>query len=249
MMAVGCSDSDKVFDDITEGVTRGAVLRQIAVQSNSVAINSSNNVLQDGGNFAVDLEYQDDEDGALLSEMNVFVGYADNTDDGVDNSTAEVLLETVPASAFSDGPRGLPVLSYSVTAQEMQSALGLANDQLGLGGDDFTVRFEVVLTDGRTFSDGQNSGTITGSYFNSPFLNTVRIVCAPSMPTAGTWTVVTGDAYGDGWNGASLAVVIDGGETMSIANEYGGPNEQIFEFEVPSGSQTISIMFVSGVYD
>lgn len=249
-----CADSDKVVDSITDNVTRGAVLRQVSVLSNSVAINSATNVLESGGEFAVDLEYQDTENGSLLSSMNVYLSYADNTDDGVDNNTAEILHETVPASSFSAGDRGLPVFTYRISAEEMQTALGLQDSQLGLEGDDFVVRFEIVLTDGRSFTDAQNSGTITGSYFSSPFRNTIRIVCAPSVPTAGTWMVTTVDAWGDGWNGGFLAIVIDGMQTDMIENVDSGmpgPIEitQDYTFEVPDGSSTISIMYSSGAFD
>ncbi len=250
LLATACSESDKVIDQITGDVTRGAVLRQVEVIANSVAIDASNNTLVDGEQFAVMLEYQDTEDGALLQDMNVYVGYVDNTDDGADNSVAESLFETVPASAFSTGDRGLPVLTYMISAQEMQSSVGLSNDQLGLGGDNFTVRFELILTDGRTFSVENNSGTITGNYFRSPFLNSINVVCSPSKPTAGTWIFETVDSYGDGWNGASLAVVIDGADAGSIVNSGAtGTDPEVFELEVPTGSSTISIIFNGGDWD
>jgi len=226
LFTVGCSDSDEVFDQITDEVTRGAILRTVNVLSNSVAINSSTNVLESDGFFGVVLEYQDDEDGALLSQMDVFVGYIDNTDDGVDNSRGDVLVESVTPDQFGVSENNLPLIEYNITAQEMQTAVELSNDQLGLGGDRFAVRFEVVLTDGRSFSNDDNSGTITGSYFASPFLYNVNVVCAPSMPTAGTWMVDAEDTFGDGWNGGFLTIVLDGQEAATISNVDGGPNLQ-----------------------
>jgi len=249
LVVMSCSDSDKVIDQVTENVTRGAVLRQLNVISNSVAINSATNQLEEGEQFAVLLEYQDQEDGNLLSNMDVYVSFNDNTDDNGDNTKEEVLYETVNASEFAGGDRGFPQLTYSVSATAMQNALGLEGDNIGFGGDQFIVRFEVNLTDGRSFSSANNSGTITGSYFSSPFLNRVTVVCGPSVPTAGTWLVTTNDSYGDGWNGASLTIIIDGGDPQSIANVDGGPNAQNFEFEVPEGTQTISIKYVSGAWD
>ncbi len=249
LMAVSCSESNEVVDQITDGVTRGAVLRQLDVISNSVAINSATNVLEPGEQFAVLLEYQDDEDGALFSNMDVFVSFVDNTDDNGENSQGEVLVETIDASSFSTGDRGLPQLNYALSAQAMQSALGLEDMQIGFGGDQFIVRFQINLTDGRSFTDAQNSGTLTGSYFRSPFSNRINVVCGPSKPTAGTWIVTTNDSYGDGWNGASLEVVIDGAPFASIANVDGNGNDQTFEFVVPDGAQTISIKYVSGAWD
>lgn len=248
LFLASCADSDQIIDQVTEGSTRGAVLRALDVQSNSVAINSGTNVLLDGEKFSVLLEYQDTEDGALLSSMNVYGSYVDNTTGGA-NSKPEVLITNVPSSSFSIGERGLPTIQYDLTAQEMQSAMGLANDQIGLGGDDFAIRFEAVLTDGRTFSSANNSGNIAGSYFNSPFLYGVRVVCAPSVPTAGTWTFDMTDLYGDGWNGASLSVFLNGSadEAANIFIADGGA--EVVEFEVPSGTTAISIVFNSGAWD
>jgi len=251
-----CSDSDKVIDQITENEERGAVLRQVEVVSGSVEINSATNILVDGGMYSLLLEYQDTEDGTLLSNMDVYVGYDDNTDDNGDNSIAESLFETVPASAFSAGDRGLPQLLYSISSNAMQDHMNLASENIGLGGDAFTVRFVINLTDGRSFSNENNSGTITGSYFNSPFLNSVPVVCAPSMPTAGTWMVETTDSWGDGWNGGSLNIFLDAAEdpTVSIANVDSGQDGPVvivqnYDFDVPTGTQTIFINYSAGAFD
>ncbi len=249
LVTVSCNEGNQVVDQITEDVTRGAILRQLDVLSNSVAINSATNVLQDGENFSVLLEFQDDEDGALLERMDVFLGFDDNTDDGAENSVSEILFESIAASQFSTGDRGLPTFLYTATAQQMQSALGLDNNQIGFGGDDFVVRFEIFLTDGRSFSNDDNSGQITGSFFNSPFLTNVRVVCAPSVPTSGTWNFIATDTYGDGWNGAFLTINIDGADAGTIENLDGGPSEQAFDFEVPAGAQTISLVYTGGAFD
>jgi len=248
LLIVSCSESDKVVDQIVDGEQRGAVLRQTDVKSNSLALNSETGLFESGEQFAVDLEYQDHANGDLLEEMNVYLAFNDNTDDDTDNSVAEKLITSIPASDFSEGDRGLPVYSYSLDGVDMLSELGMNSDMLGIGGDQFAVRFEVVLTDGRKFSNANNSGTITGSYFSSPFLNGVTVVCAPTVPTPGNWTFVTNDSYGDGWNGASLTIVIDGAEAGSIAN-VDGDNMQTYEFNVPEGTKTISIKYVSGAWD
>ncbi len=43
--------------------------------------------------------------------------------------------------------------------------------------DQFSVRFELVLSDGRRFSSAQNSGTLTQTFFASPFLYTPTVTC------------------------------------------------------------------------
>jgi len=249
VLAVSCSESDKVYDQINDGITRGAILRQLTTFSNSVAINSSTNELEAGEEFSILLEYQDNEEGDLLANLLVYVGFDDNTDDGEDNSVAETLAETIPASQFTAGDRGLPQLMYSISAQDLQSAVGIRGDQIGFGGDRFQIRFEIVLTDGRTFSNDSNSGTITGSYFSSPFLNNVAVVCAPSVPTPGVWIFDTEDTFGDGWNGGFIDIVIDGAQAGVIENLDGGPKNQVFEFTVPEGTRTISLIYTGGSFD
>jgi len=240
-----CAEADTVFDDIISQEQRGAILRSFEVTSNQVAINTATNTINDGENFGVVLQEQDQENGALLSSVEVYVGYADNTAGGTDNDRDEVLAETIPAASFTADEFGLPRIDYSISGAAMQAAVGLANDQIA-GGDNFTVRFELVLTDGRRFSAADNSGTITGSFFSSPFLYNVNVVCAPSVPTAGDWVFDLQDSYGDGWNGAFLAVTIDG-EVTEVTIPDGSAAQVIVP--VPDGAQVISIVFNSGPWD
>ena len=91
------------------------------------------------------------------------------------------------------------------------------------GSDQFTIRFELVLTDGRRYSFADNTGTLTGSFFSSPFLYTATVVCPPKPPTAGVWTVDMQDAFGDGWQpttadggGAGLVITLSDGTVFEI---------------------------------
>ena len=101
--------------------------------------------------------------------------------------------------------------------------------------------------DGRTYSFAQNSGTLTGSYFASPFLYTATIVCPPTPPSSGDWTIDMVDAYGDGWNGAFLTVTLDG--TEYIYKVADGTSDTFETLAVPVGSEVISIQFTSGAWD
>ncbi|PHQ29467.1 MAG: hypothetical protein COC10_13880 [Sphingobium sp.] len=252
---LSCEDGDNVIDQVVADTTRGAVLRTIDILENEVLFSTGSSSIT-GGGFAVIIEEQDLEDGALLSEVEVYLGFRDNTVDpgAQDFDIADnVLYETIPASAFTEGEFGLPRYEFAATANEIQTALGLSGSQI-FGGDQFLIRFEVVLTDGRRFSFKDNSGTLTGSFFSSPFLYTANIVCSPSTPTAGTWTFTTTDSYGDGWNGGSLSVVLDGGTAIEITNtDPGGPYPtevtQVYTLEVPTGTSTISIQYNPGDFD
>ncbi len=200
LLFIACEDGEEVFDQIVENEQRGAVLRTVSVEESEILYDVATSTVL-GGNFTVILEEQDQEDGALLGSVEVYVAFEDETEGGTDNDQAEVLLETIPSSAFSPGEFGLPRTEYTVSAETLQTTLGLSGDQI-FGGDRFTVRFELILTDGRRFSLAQNSGTLTGAFFSSPFQYNVNVVCAPSVPTPGDWIFDLQDSFGDGFNGA-----------------------------------------------
>ncbi|MBA4746701.1 MAG: hypothetical protein H2058_15740 [Muricauda sp.] len=244
-----CDDGDAVIDEVFANTTSGIVLRTVNVESDELPIGQSDSY------FAVELEMQDEEDGALVESLDVYVSFKDNTieEGGTDFSAAEVQVGTVSSSEFTIGEYGFPRYSYSITLPEMLSTLSVSESNLD-GGDVFSIRFAANLVDGRTFSNGQNTDTSTGSFFASPFQYNATVVCPPSTPTAGTWEVYTADSYGDGWNGGVLTVVLDGTDTLEFVNTDGGlPDpglvEQSFSFEVPEGTETISIVYTGGAYD
>lgn len=194
LLATSCEDPDVVIDEVTAGTERGAVLRTVNLISNEIPIGN------DDSNFAVEVEIQDSENGDLVSSVEVYLGFRDNTvEEGeTDLDTDEVLVETIDPSSFEIGPFGLPRFGYQITLPEMLAALPITGADVN-GSDQFTIRFELVLTDGRRYSFADNTGTLTGSFFSSPFLYTATVVCPPKAPTAGTWTVEMQDAFGDGW--------------------------------------------------
>ena len=185
-----CETEDKAIDQVFAGVEYGAVLRKLEITSGSYNLSDLNSA------FSVIVEEQDEEYGALLSEVDVYVSKGGN----------EAMVSTVPASAFTIGEKGLPVTEISVT-------LGQALDALGLGsnygvGDVFGIRLSLKLTDGREFSAASASGSLQGSYFSSPFFYTSAILCTPKP---GDYGVDMQDSYGDGWQGDGIKVTFDGG--------------------------------------
>ena len=146
-----CEEGDEIFDQIRDAEQRGAILRTINVTSDEVPIGASESY------FGVEVEYQDQQDGDLLSALEVYVGFTDNTIEpgGTDKSKAEALAATIAASEFSIGEFGLPRTSYEITLPEMLSALALPDADVD-GGDVFGIRFEIVMTDCRRFSNDDN---------------------------------------------------------------------------------------------
>ncbi|NDV16452.1 hypothetical protein GO009_10480 [Muricauda sp. TY007] len=236
-----CDDGDAVIDEVFANTTSGIVLRTVNVESDELPIGQSDSY------FAVELEMQDEEDGALVESLDVYVSFKDNTiEEGeTDFSAAEVQVGTVSSSEFTIGEYGFPRYSYSITLPEMLSALSLSESNVD-GGDVFSIRFAANLVDGRTFSNGQNTDTSTGSFFASPFQYNATVVCPPTPPTSGEWTIDMQDSYGDGWNGASVLITIDGEATNYLIEDGAAASES---FNVPDGTEVISIEFVSGDWD
>ena len=223
ILFTACAEGDNVIDQVIEGETRGSALRTIEVTENTIEYDVPTSTLISGG-FSATVEVQDQESGDLLEALEVYVGYSDNTSDR-GNSTIgddEVLVRTFSPDEGQIGEFGLPRFTYSITAAELQSTLGLGADDI-FGGDAFTIRFEIVRTDGRRYSAADNSGTLTGSYFSSPFEYTATLVCGPKPTQEGTWRVAMQDAFGDGWQpttadggGPGLIITLSDGTVFEI---------------------------------
>ena len=211
-LVTSCEDGETVFDEIIANEQRGAVLRTVNLISNELPIG-----VADAG-FSAELEVQDKENGGLLESLDVFVGFRDNTvpEGGTDLDVAEALWGNIPASAFSIGEFGLPRTTVSVPLTELLAFTGVDEADL-FGGDQFTIRFVLNLTDGRSFSNDDNTGTLTGSFFASPFLYTPTVICPVAEDQfVGTYVIndVTGGVFGTVW-GDGTVVELSIGETST----------------------------------
>lgn len=181
-----CGDSNNVIDEVFENTTSGIVLRTVNIISNELPIG------QDGSGFAVQLEMQDEEDGALVEDLDVFISFRDNTVETGETDydvLEEVMVTTIPSSEFTTGEYGFPQVTYSLSLEEMLTLLSVDENILN-GGDQFYVRFVANLVDGRSFSFGDNTDTSTGSFFASPFLYTPTVTCpVPSTAFVGDYLI------------------------------------------------------------
>ncbi len=209
-----CGEADKVVDGIFEDVTRGAILRTVNLVSNELPIGQAD------GSFIVELEVQDQEQGTLVNQIEVYVGFADNTEQiGPGTNVDEQLFDTVESSTFTTGEFGLPRFTYSVTLPELLNFVGRTEADI-TGGDQFPIRFELVLSDGRRFSSGDNTGTLTGSFFRSPFLYSPTVICPiPEGAFTGTYalTQTTGGIFGTVFVEENVEITATGGTTREIA--------------------------------
>lgn len=177
-----CDDGDRLVDSVTETVTRGATLKTISL------ISPSFDLLDTSSEFSVLLEERDHEQGTLLAGMKVFLTYKDNFDDGVDNSTLEMLYETIDDSEFVDGPNGFPQFTYTAVLSDVLAATGVDFDGTNPG-DQFQFRLVLDLTDGRSFTNDASGNVTGGSFFSSPFFYGANLACASDF--GGTFDFVS----------------------------------------------------------
>ena len=173
VLFVSCEDSDKnpaPYDVGIDNVPAGAYLKTI---SSTTPIN-----LFDVANasFSVTLEHNDNAEGTLLQDVTVYVGFDDNSIVAEnDQSVAESLYATLPASAFTSGSK--PTITYTDATPDALAFLGLTEADLD-GTDVVQYRFQVNLTDGSSFtSTNANANIVSEQAYASPFFYNATVVC------------------------------------------------------------------------
>lgn len=239
MMAFSCSkefSSDEYggYEMLTDYMLKeyqvGAALRTIT-ESGSYRFFDPGNSL-----WSATLETHDHESGGLTESVDWYVSNGGNN---------EVLARTVSRSEMYDGPVGLPRMDISMSLVEAGGLVGGYQ-----GGNTIIHRMVLKLTDGRTFSTESVSGSLTQSYFKSPFQYRKTITCfmdagiVAAVP--GLYTVNMTDSWGDGWNGAAVVMTLDG---VDYSTSFASGSADTIVFEVPAGSATMGFKFVAGAWD
>ena len=210
---------------------QGAALRQISTSGEFQAATPGTSIV----NWT--FEPHDPESGALTQNVEMYLSY---------NSGAEILFQTIDRSAMTEGPVGLPRFDVSLSLNAALGALGVSNYS---GNDVVTVRFQLNLTNGKSYSRSSVTGSMTQSYFRSPFQYPIIIGCRfdanNTGKVAGIYTINGQDSWGDGWNGATIEYTIDGVTTVWTVSGADGSTS----FTVPASASTLGIAFTSGDWD
>lgn len=198
--------------------------------------------------FNATIEFVDAENGNLVDSYSIYATFKDNTiasDTAPDFSiSTEVLIQTWEKSNFESGDT-YPTLTFSVNASDAISKLGL--DLINAeGGDAFVYRGEITLSDGRTFSS-TNSGVSINSelFYNDAFSFNSSFVCIPDQPISGDWRIDMVDSYGDGWDGAYIAVTVDGTETQYTVTGESSSHT----ITIPENTVTLQWEYVPGNWE
>lgn len=230
-----CEDPDNAIYTVLEDYTNGAVLRTKSDPRNTFQFNKS----VPTESFFVKIEQQDEQNGDLLESVDVFVDLSS----GLSN-TSEAEVRSIPASAFTKNANNLNETEISLTLTDALGALGASNTDF-TGGDAITVRLALNLTDGRTFTNTDATGSLQGSYFSSPYAYNAVIKCIPAAPVAGNYSIEMRDSYGDGWNGGYIETIING---VSTQHTVASGSSASSSFSVPAGA-TMEVYYRSGAWD
>lgn len=256
---IACESENKAIDDVFAEITRGAVLR--STTDGAVIAAQEFSFSDPTASISTTFEVEDNQQGALLQDVQVYSTFNSATDPA--SSVSEVLIRTIAASEFTTNEDGLPAVTVTLTLGELAAASGLASSDY-TGGDSFTIRYALNLTDGRTFSSSNLNSTVSGgSYYRSPFTYTIPLVCPPIPPTAGVWTINMEDTYGDGWQtsdttaGDGITITLNDGTVFEVGlcSPYGPSaydctpgNVGSATIEIPAGTTTADWYFPGDAY-
>jgi len=172
LLLFGCQQDEKATDIFLDEVTFGAVLRTVSFNNSQFTIDDPNSV------FSVNLEEQDEGDGAAMEKVDIYVQFKDNTLTGAgDFSTNEVHVKTLSPDDFAQGPNGLPRTTLELSYSELMNATQVSHSSISCK-DQFLIRLELTLADGRVFSVDNSSAIVIAfqSFFGSPFCYTINII-------------------------------------------------------------------------
>ena len=243
LVVTSCSEPDNLINDVLDNYTNGAVIRTIASSG------EYNFYAPAASIFTATIEEHDTENGALMQNIEIYVSL---------NSGAESLFQTLQPSQFTTGPTGLPRTDISVSLGDAMTTLGLSSSQY-TGGDAVNISLKLNLTDGRSFGADQATGSMTGSYFKSPYKYAKIIKCIPLSAVAGIYTFNMADSYGDGWQGGGILVTVDGvvtkyavpdnGDATGLETYVGNDSSGYATLTIPAGASTMSFAWVDDTYN
>ncbi|MDP2088242.1 MAG: hypothetical protein Q8J84_02460 [Flavobacteriaceae bacterium] len=164
-----CTDEDKVAPLFSE-LPNGAYLTTTIV-SGTINFNDLANA-----KFEAKLVPTYNADKVSISQVDVYVGYKDNTPANGTTTVAEKLLKTIAGTQFTLGS----TTTLVVTATEAMAALGITAAQMD-GSDAVIVRLVLKLSDGQEFTNSNTSANVQSGVYNSPFRWTVSLVCPSDL--------------------------------------------------------------------
>jgi len=227
-----CSEDEKAIETATDNREIGAYVRTIQTFNADFAVGMSDDV------FSIEIETHDEQDGQLLDEIEVFLSFKQF---GA-VASPEILYQVLESTIFEIGEFGKPRTIISISFEQAAQSLGLQVGDIACK-DQFEVRLNYKLTDGRSFTTGQSSSKVLAAddFWSSPFCYTINVVDPiPEELFTGIYTIDNlvegplGATFGD----TQLVEITKGHSTntreMLLRHRLSIPQEQprIFRFTV-----------------
>jgi hypothetical protein len=196
-----CEEGDQTIDYVFDNVTRGATLKTIEIVSPNFDFGDPS------VEWSVLVEYRDHVDGTNLSEVGIYVTHI-----GANGASPEVFVKSITEAEFTGNgpaPESFPQGELKASLTEVLNALGYTEGDYEAT-DQFVMRMELVLKDGRTFTNNASGNVTGGSFFSSPFQYSAQFFCNLTDASLfdGNW-VVTVDTWADYGAGDIVPVIPD----------------------------------------
>lgn len=230
LLLIACNDEQKAIETVLEEVDRGAVLRTLQFNNGEFEVNNPQSV------FSIDLEEQDIEDGGLLSSVDIFVSFIDNTPSGNSVSTQKILLETLTLDNFTSNGFTLPAITLDYSFAELLDATGLTIDQTSCK-DQFRLDLDLNLSDGLTFNLENSGGTVVNNsgFFKSPFtylINIVEPIDSDLFTGTYEYTSIEDGLFGPTFGNDEILVTVTNGHSPNVRIIEIPNRSLVFEFSI-----------------
>lgn len=206
-----CEDEDRLPLVVLDTVEKGAYPRLI--DETDKLINLFDVA---GSSYTYNIEFVDEQGGALLAEYVLDLVYDDNDPSNGDNSTGPVeFLKITPDQLTANANGYLQAPTITIIGTQVLQAAGVKEEDVSAG-DNFNFQGRVVLTDGRTFSQANSSATVVGPAFRGHFNFTMPASCPSDL--TGTYDYVTTDIWCGGTDTGQVTIQALGGGVYQFSD-------------------------------
>jgi len=155
---------------------QGGYMRTVTPYPVATATFSVSKANMAGTKMEAVLEAVTPDKGALFSSYDLTVKFIDATPANGNKSTSEVVLRSIPASAYTkDATTGYPRHTLVVTGADVLTATKLTAADVS-SGDRFEINATMKLTNGKAFTAANTGLNITGgAFYSSPFFYRLNV--------------------------------------------------------------------------
>jgi len=235
-----CDNDESTVETITEDREIGAYIRTTDTFNSDFAVGASEDM------FAIGIEPHDEQQGQLLDVIEVYISFKPFNQP----LSSEILLETLESDVFEIGEFGNPRTTLDITFAEAAESLGMLVKDVNCK-DQFQVRLNYKLLDGRSFTTGQSSSKILAAddFWSSPFCYFIKVVEPVDADLfTGTYTLdnIVNGPLGPTFGDTQIVEIVNGHSTnvreMRLRHRLSIDQEQsrIFRFTVSCGQSIFS---------